>query len=357
MRKTITLLTCIILTLFAFAIPAQAAPTHKATFVVGQASYTIDGQTKQMDAKTFIENSRTYVPVRYLGDALGAETGWDEGTRTVTVTLDSKVVKLVIDSKTLNIDGQAKQMDAAPLIKDGRTYLPARWVAEAFGYTVRWNAQNRTVYAGPPVEIGTYPFPAKLIKLEMEVGSKKAAGTRPDGSKVEITLPEAPYLVVKSKESRDWRLGINTPQDIANNDVLPKETVDFWKSHASSIVIDSKVTTPAMYIPFAVVAEAFGVPEQNMVWDGEKLRVYARPDWSGMFTPGSKEILWTGEWGPEKKAKMYNPVRIKNSMLVIAAEDIQGGLFSMTKSSLIDAYPGRSDSGVLTGKPVLEGEL
>ena len=341
MRKTIILLALIVLTLFAFTVPALAAPTHKAVFVVGQASYTVDDQAKQMDAKTFIENSRTYVPVRYLGDALGAETGWDEGTRTVTVALDNAVVKLVIGSKTLSIDGQAKQMDVAPVIRDGRTYLPARFVAEAFGYTVRWNSQARTVYVGPPVEIGTYPFPAKLIKLEMEVGSKKTVATRPDGSKAEITLPEAPYLAFMTKADVEKFM----KQDFISS---------IYKKYPPEVVPGAN---GAMYVPFVAVAEAFGVPEQNMVWDGGKLRVYARPDWCGIFTPGSPEIKWTGEWGPEKKAKMYNPVKIKNGMLVIAVEDFQGVLFSVTKSSLINAYPGSSSSGVLTGKPILEGEL
>ena len=347
MRKTITLLTIVVLTLFAFAIPAQAAPTHKAVFVVGQVSYTVDEQAKQMDAKTFIENSRTYVPVRYLGDALGAETGWNEGTRTVTVTLDSKVVKLVIGSKTLNIDDQGKQMDVAPLIRDGRTYLPARWVAEAFGYTVKWNAQNRTVYVGPPVEIGTSPFPAKLIKLEMEVGSKKAVGARPDGTKVEITLPEAPYKVVQKKE------------------YLPIWPQDFEPSGPYSLIykkypmaIDPEVEGGAMYIPFAAVAEAFGVPEQNMVWDEEKLRVH--------YGKWKEEDTWKDYW-PNKDAAMWYtgvrskleaPMRMKNSVLMIDATDLDWSLFPtdpVYTPPLIEASDLREacDTGIASGKPTI----
>jgi hypothetical protein len=36
-------------------------------------------------------------------------------------------------------------MDVAPMIRDGRTYLPARYVAEAFGCTVTWDPVGRTV--------------------------------------------------------------------------------------------------------------------------------------------------------------------------------------------------------------------
>jgi len=340
MRKTITLLTLIVLTLFAFVNPSLAAPTHKAVFVVGQASYTVDDQAKQMDAKTFIENSRTYVPVRYLGDALGAETGWDEGTRTVTVALDNTTVKLVIGSKTLSIDGQAKQMDVAPVIRDARTYLPARFVAEAFGYTVRWNPP--TVYVGPPVEIGTYPFPAKLIKLEMEVGSKKAVATRPDGSKVEITLPEAPYLAFMTKADVEKFM----KQDFISS---------IYKKYPPEVVPGAN---GAMYVPFVAVAEAFGVPEQNMVWDGGKLRVWYDKDVYVNFTPNSKTVEIKNirdNWS--RNIELESPIRIKNGVVMIgetSGDGIYGFLFRVDAKTLIKALQcGGNDTGSLSGRPVI----
>lgn len=70
MRK-IAALTIFLFIVLALACPALAAPAHKAVFVVGQESYTVDGQPKEMDAAPFIENGRTFVPVRYLAYALG----------------------------------------------------------------------------------------------------------------------------------------------------------------------------------------------------------------------------------------------------------------------------------------------
>ncbi|NHM27127.1 copper amine oxidase N-terminal domain-containing protein [Desulfofundulus sp. TPOSR] len=69
MRKAATLLAFLMLIL-AFAFPVLAAPDNKAVFVVGQKGYTADGQAKQMDAAAFVEQGRTYVPVRYLALAL-----------------------------------------------------------------------------------------------------------------------------------------------------------------------------------------------------------------------------------------------------------------------------------------------
>ena len=73
------------------------------------------------------------------GEALGANVDWDEATKTVTVTKGDKSVVLVIGSKVAKVNGADVQMDVAPEITNGRTMLPARWVAEGLGYAVGWN--------------------------------------------------------------------------------------------------------------------------------------------------------------------------------------------------------------------------
>ncbi|MEW6447172.1 MAG: copper amine oxidase N-terminal domain-containing protein [Bacillota bacterium] len=112
-----------------------------------------------MDAAPFIENGRTYVPVRYLALALGVaekDIGWDAKTQTVTLVMGERAVSLKIGSAFITVEGgvyansAAKQMDVAPVIKKGRTYLPARWVAEAFGYAVSWDPGTKTMLVYPP---------------------------------------------------------------------------------------------------------------------------------------------------------------------------------------------------------------
>jgi hypothetical protein len=125
-----------------------------ARFLIGQDFYypgSGDGTKIAMDAVPYIDSSsgRTLVPVRYLGDALGAQTNWDANTQTVTVTKDSTTISMVIGSTTLTVNGQTQTMDQAPVIWDGRTYLPARYVAEALGYTVSWDANSQTVTVTP----------------------------------------------------------------------------------------------------------------------------------------------------------------------------------------------------------------
>ncbi len=135
--------------------------TYQAVFTVGKTSYILNGQTCSMDAAPLIYDGQAYVPARYLADALGVDVGGSGDPNAKTVQLDDNrtftdksglQVTLTIGSRTITSQGSptlgalvTKTMDVAPVIRNGRTCLPARYVAEAFGYTVNWNPAERMV--------------------------------------------------------------------------------------------------------------------------------------------------------------------------------------------------------------------
>ncbi|WP_333870367.1 copper amine oxidase N-terminal domain-containing protein [Desulforamulus putei] len=115
--------------------PAPAAGS--ASFNIGSTVYVVDGVAKVMDAAPYIKNGRTYVPVRYLALALGVEEnniGYENGV--VTLKKGDVTVKLTIGDKNLDNNGTVTAMDVVPEVNNGRTMLPARFVAEAFGAAV-----------------------------------------------------------------------------------------------------------------------------------------------------------------------------------------------------------------------------
>lgn len=119
-----------------------------ATFVVGESQYSNNGVTVAMDVASFIQNNRTYVPVRYLANALGVtdeNIAWNEGARTVTLTGANTVVKLTVGSNIITTSTGTITADVPVIIQNNRTYLPARFVANAFGADVAWDAATRTV--------------------------------------------------------------------------------------------------------------------------------------------------------------------------------------------------------------------
>jgi len=110
--------------------------------------YEVNGVAKVMDASPYIKAGRTYVPVKYLGLALGVaekDIVWDAATQKATLTLGDKKVELTIGSTSYTVNGEAKTMEVAPEINNGRTMLPAKYVAEGLGFSVGWDAASRTV--------------------------------------------------------------------------------------------------------------------------------------------------------------------------------------------------------------------
>lgn len=124
-------------------------------FRIGERRYTADGQKREMDVAPFIRNGRTYTPVRYLAYALGLsdrEIAWDPAARRVRLTRGPICVELVIGQPVITVNGTPREMDVVPLIVQGRTFLPARYVGEAFSAAVAWNEETRTVRVGSAVE-------------------------------------------------------------------------------------------------------------------------------------------------------------------------------------------------------------
>lgn len=122
-------------------------------FQLGETSYEVnsDGlkQVVEADAAPFLQNGRTFVPVRHLALALGVpEQGisWSPASQTVNLVSNGVTVTLAVGGNILYVNDQPLPMDVEPLLAPpGRTFLPARYVAEAFGYKVQWDEQEQSV--------------------------------------------------------------------------------------------------------------------------------------------------------------------------------------------------------------------
>lgn len=98
-----------------------------------------------LDVPPFIENDRTLVPLRFVGEAMGAEFAWDEADRRVTYTRDEQEIVLWIDEKKALLNGQEQELDVSPRIVRNRTVVPLRFVGEALGAEFHWDGENRRI--------------------------------------------------------------------------------------------------------------------------------------------------------------------------------------------------------------------
>ena len=103
---------------------------------IGSSDFVVNNQLVTSDAAPYVANDRTYVPFRALGEALGAKVEWDNDARTVTYVLGDNTVVMTIGDTTYTVNGEEKTMDVAPEISGERTYVPVRFVGEALGFNV-----------------------------------------------------------------------------------------------------------------------------------------------------------------------------------------------------------------------------
>ena len=115
-----------------------------------------------MDAKPFISNSRTLVPLRFIVEAIGGDVQWDGDKRVVTVNSHGRELILPIDSKKITVDGKDIAIDQAAIIKGDRTYVPIRFIAENLEMNVNYIHESREI------EISYFEDKKELDKKELD---------------------------------------------------------------------------------------------------------------------------------------------------------------------------------------------
>lgn len=107
------------------------------TMWIGSTDYMVGGETQKMDVAPFIKDSRTFVPVRTLGEATGAKVEYNDETQVITIAKGDLTVTMTVGSNVITTSkGDTITADVAPFVKEGRAVLPLRAAAEAIGCDV-----------------------------------------------------------------------------------------------------------------------------------------------------------------------------------------------------------------------------
>jgi hypothetical protein len=92
-----------------------------------------------------VEDNRTFVPIRFVVDTLGGDLGYDNKTKKVTIRKNGHYIELWIGKREMIADGARITYDVAPMIRNGRTMLPLRFVAEELDLKVTWDQAAKTI--------------------------------------------------------------------------------------------------------------------------------------------------------------------------------------------------------------------
>lgn len=112
---------------------------------VGNTTAWVDDVETLLDAAPVIVKGSTLVPLRFIGEAFGATFSYEPTTKTITITMGEKVIVLVIGQTTATIDGKPITLSVPAQIIGGRTMVPVRFIADAFGATTAYEAVTKMV--------------------------------------------------------------------------------------------------------------------------------------------------------------------------------------------------------------------
>ena len=106
----------------------------------------VDSQHLTLKEQPVLREGRLFLPLRSIGETLDAQVHWEGTTRSVNLSRAGKSVSVTIGSATARVNGTETTLEDAPFLAEGRTFVPLRFFAEALGARVDWKAEENAVY-------------------------------------------------------------------------------------------------------------------------------------------------------------------------------------------------------------------
>ncbi len=117
--------------------------------LVGNRAMIVDGVISELTEPPYISGGRTMVPIRAISEAFKAKVEWLPEDKSVSITLNDGrgmvFILMRVGSKTAYVNQEPVSLDAPPEIKNGKTFVPLRFIAENFGASVTFKAEDKSI--------------------------------------------------------------------------------------------------------------------------------------------------------------------------------------------------------------------
>lgn len=124
-------------------------------------SVTVNNSYIKMDAKPFLYKNSTYVPIRFVSEAIGADqVEWDAQNNTAVIQYDGNKIELPIDKSYGYVNGKYTAITNGVKLMSDRTFVPVRFVSEMMGATVAWEQD----YLNVKISKSDVSVPTSLIE-------------------------------------------------------------------------------------------------------------------------------------------------------------------------------------------------
>ena len=150
----------------------------------------VNGVPYTLNAPPIAIEGRTYLPLRFIGEqVLHAQLDWQPDSETITISKDSKQIVVVIGKNIALVDGKEIELDAPPIVKEGSTLLPVRFISEQFNIKIDYDKVTKKItLVGPSKGINTKPVASFNFSMPTYVAGQVVSATStsydPDGHKL-----------------------------------------------------------------------------------------------------------------------------------------------------------------------------
>jgi|LSQX01.1.fsa_nt_gb hypothetical protein len=107
---------------------------------------SIDGTYLEFaDQQPILQDGSTLVPIRFIFEALDIQLRWEEETSTVFAIKDNTIIVLQINNPNVFVNERSFELNVPATLINGRTMVPIRFIAETTGATVEWVEEESKV--------------------------------------------------------------------------------------------------------------------------------------------------------------------------------------------------------------------
>lgn len=128
-----------------YSAAATVDTNTKVEMTVGKMAATVNGNTMKLDSAPIILNGTTYVPVRFVSDAMGAKLLFNGNTGQITVLRGNKLMEMTLGKKDLILNGVLQSSDITPIVRNNRTLIPVRLFSEQLGLKVGYDPKLKKI--------------------------------------------------------------------------------------------------------------------------------------------------------------------------------------------------------------------
>ncbi len=278
---------------------ASLPPPMSGTRAAYAQSVVINGQTLRSNVAPIQRNGRTLVAMRPIFEGLGATVIWNAATKVITAKTDASTIMMKIGTTGAIVDGHAAVLDQVPILYRGSTMVPLRFVSEALGAQVNYDARSRRIVISTNGKSASESAATASVSLQLDkqvyVPSEPinvtftAPAGMSNGAWVGIVPSDIPsgnekinnanrgavrYLSGKTQGTLDFK----APSKLGSYDLRANDTKG---NEVGLVSFEVKPTTPEI-TPTMNIAKTTYQPNEAIALDFTAFDFYANSSWIGI---------------------------------------------------------------------------